>query len=948
MLDTFPPLVTGLLPTGGSYTNPSSIEIAATVTDDHTVDTVLANVTDSLGNSSLVTLSSYIGTSYYNVSFTNFTAAGFYNITILANDSLGYLNNTEITNFTYVNDTTAPLIDFSLPTPSDAVITSNTSAEFNASVNESALHTFTWNWNGTNYSMYDSSLVLMFNFDNVSALGENDTNVTDLSQYANNASCSGSSCPNWTSSGKYSGAFTFDGVDDYLNLGSTSNLKTESGPFTISTWIKPSGLFANSYNIITSSSDADAKGYFLTFNSPNCGGDGINLDLAKSGVVDQCISYSFNDGVWYHVVVVQNFSGGFPSSVDFYINGQFISSVIDSSSYISSTGTPELIGRSVPSGSSYFQGTIDEFRIYNRSLSVSEIQQQYFSNLYKYDTTNWQFYTNESGLVDGTYSYYGCANDSVGNQNCTETRTLSVDTTPPVTTLDSPIAELNTTLNTLSVAFTSVDNLSAIMVCDLFVDDISVNSSDSVSNDTSTGLFALGVTEGQHNWTVGCTDQVGNTANSSETRNFTVDQTAPTVSLISPINDTNTTNTTVYLSFNTTDNLGSVMDCSLYINDAFNQSNSSTLNATTTTFTVSNLSDAHYNWTVGCTDPSGTTANASDGLGGPEVRTFKVDTTSPVVSLVSPVNLTSTTNTSLNFTFNVTDDLSPTLNCSLYINDTLNQTNETVANDTNTVFSVSGFAVGSYNWTVQCTDDVGHATNSSTYLFTIASVPSGGTTSNNGGNNNNGNPVLSLSVSPSCTQNLVTISSSGDGLSGARVTINDQATNAPIFSGTTDSNGQIQFQGCGMSVDILVSKSGYQSNAVTQSLLSCSVCTLQPPIVPANNKSSTTNQSNVENQSPQCSLDSNCSNTQQCVSGACVEIIGCGSISNHVLTSYQCGSASNCPLCSQGSVCQQNICALAELSAAQRNNSITITALIGGFVCSNCDVQVQTPDGKTE
>ena len=41
-------------------------------------------------------------------------------------------------------------------------------------------------------------------------------------------------------------------------------------------------------------------------------------------------------------------------------------------------------------------GTIDEVRMYNRSLSESEINQLYFSNLNKYDTDKWLLYINQS------------------------------------------------------------------------------------------------------------------------------------------------------------------------------------------------------------------------------------------------------------------------------------------------------------------------------------------------------------------------------------------------------------------------------------------------------------------------------------------------------------------------------------------------------------------------
>ena len=52
-----------------------------------------------------------------------------------------------------------------------------------------------YDWNGTNYTYYNDSLVLMFNFDNRSSLGENDTHVVDLSGYGNNGTVYGNATP---------------------------------------------------------------------------------------------------------------------------------------------------------------------------------------------------------------------------------------------------------------------------------------------------------------------------------------------------------------------------------------------------------------------------------------------------------------------------------------------------------------------------------------------------------------------------------------------------------------------------------------------------------------------------------------------------------------------------------------------------------------------------------
>ena len=55
----------------------------------------------------------------------------------------------------------------------------------------------------------------MINFDNVSALGENDTIVADLSTYGNNGTVVGG---NVTTPGRYGRAMQCDGDNDYVDI----------------------------------------------------------------------------------------------------------------------------------------------------------------------------------------------------------------------------------------------------------------------------------------------------------------------------------------------------------------------------------------------------------------------------------------------------------------------------------------------------------------------------------------------------------------------------------------------------------------------------------------------------------------------------------------------------------------------------------------------------------
>jgi len=98
---------------------------------------------------------------------------------------------------------------------------------------------------------------------------------------------------------------------------------------------------------------------------------------------------------------------------------------------------------------------------------------------------------------------------------------------------------------------------------------------------------------------------------------------APTITLHYPENLSNTSSTTTTFNFTATDNYYSVLNCSLLINGTVNQTDLSTSSGTVTEFTVSNLGENGYSWTISCNDSS-SRVNTS------EMRTFTVDTSKPI------------------------------------------------------------------------------------------------------------------------------------------------------------------------------------------------------------------------------------------------------------------------------------------------------------------------------
>ncbi|MCK5450103.1 BspA family leucine-rich repeat surface protein, partial [Candidatus Pacearchaeota archaeon] len=313
-------------------------------------------------------------------------------------------------------DTVYPKIGFVSPTLVNDTSTTNTSIEINVSINETYLDEVKWNWNGTNYTIFNDSLVLMMNFDNVSALGENDTLVVDISGRGNNGMVVGGNTT--TADGKYQRAMMFDGDNDYVDL---PNIVL-SNSWTMETWIKRSA--GSDTKTIIDLNDGTNICYLrvgeFTANAPSfvCSG---NLQISPS-------TPDISDGKWHHVVGIRDGSDAY-----MYVDGTEAGS--DSTFSTSSfTSTQSQIGRELWGGTQYFpwDGFIDEVRIYNRSLSADEVSQMYMSNLNKYDTDKWTLYVNQSknatdSLDAGTYTYFASAKDTNENENVTEVRTVSVE-----------------------------------------------------------------------------------------------------------------------------------------------------------------------------------------------------------------------------------------------------------------------------------------------------------------------------------------------------------------------------------------------------------------------------------------------------------------------------------------------------------------------------------------
>jgi hypothetical protein len=385
---------------------------------------------------------------------------GSYVYQIFSSDIYNLWNSTDLRHLTITDDLTPPKINFIPSTPNNASLVVNNYTEINISITEVGLKKVQYNWNGTNITYKidnDFTLTQRINYNNNNLTLALDfeggaNNLTDLSRNENNGVNNGATFN--STGGKYDGAYQFDGVDDYINLGSDSSLDNMP-TMTLSAWIYPKTEGEGGLGYILDKSNSDTNGF--RFRTQNTGGTqpreiGFRVDYSTTDLYRYSVNNVIDLNEWNHVVVTWNGSSS-SSSVHIYVNGKEVAYRSNSEGVgtrVSDSSNNLLIGNNVATSSS-FNGTIDEVRIYNRSLSAEEVYNLYNFNLTKYNSTNWNLYINQTGLSDGNYTYQAFASDSNDYWNATELRYLEVgdDLTAPTITVLSPINQTNYTTSTI-------------------------------------------------------------------------------------------------------------------------------------------------------------------------------------------------------------------------------------------------------------------------------------------------------------------------------------------------------------------------------------------------------------------------------------------------------------------------------------------------------------------
>jgi chitodextrinase len=191
------------------------------------------------------------------------------------------------------------------------------------------------------------------------------TTTADASGKGHTGTISGAT---WTATGKYGKALSFNGSTSFVDLGNAADLQI-TGSMSVSAWIFATVNPADDGQIVSKSS---GPGWQLK-TSPDTGPHtfGVSVSPTSSSNTQRYSTTVRQLNTWYHVTGVYDAAA---RTLNIYVNGVLDNGVLLGTVPASQYNATQNVNIGRRGGGYYFQGTIDEVRLYNRALSQAEIQ----------------------------------------------------------------------------------------------------------------------------------------------------------------------------------------------------------------------------------------------------------------------------------------------------------------------------------------------------------------------------------------------------------------------------------------------------------------------------------------------------------------------------------------------------------------------------------------------
>jgi hypothetical protein len=197
----------------------------------------------------------------------------------------------------------------------------------------------------------DDGLVAAYGFEETSGTGVVDASLNRLAGTISGAAR--------TLNGRYGRAIVFDGIDDWITIADAPAL--DLATMTIEAWVRPATL--TGWRSVLLKEDAGTLSYALyaNDNAPHPAATiRVNADVSAMGAAALPLD------TWSHVAAT--FDG---AELRFFVNGVLVDSRAAAGTLEPTDGALRIGGNAV--WGEYFDGVIDEVRIYNRALAPADI-----------------------------------------------------------------------------------------------------------------------------------------------------------------------------------------------------------------------------------------------------------------------------------------------------------------------------------------------------------------------------------------------------------------------------------------------------------------------------------------------------------------------------------------------------------------------------------------------
>jgi PKD repeat protein len=186
------------------------------------------------------------------------------------------------------------------------------------------------------------------------------TQVIDSSEGANHGTISGAVR---TTSGKHGSALSFDGIDDWVTINDSPSLDLTTG-MTLEAWLYPTAT--TGWRTAFMKETSDSLAYTLNANSGTYQPSTSFRTSTNWARLFGPTGLPPNE--WTHLAATYD-----GATHRFFVNGAEVDSSPQTGSILQSNGVLRIGGNANWQGE-FFQGHLDEIRIYNRALSPGEIQ----------------------------------------------------------------------------------------------------------------------------------------------------------------------------------------------------------------------------------------------------------------------------------------------------------------------------------------------------------------------------------------------------------------------------------------------------------------------------------------------------------------------------------------------------------------------------------------------